>query len=253
MLITAADTIRHAVTASGRVLGTPESDGGVPVAGYVVGPGSGAFSPATGCPPVKVPAFDFVPGERSEPGTASRPTLATLLGPPPSLPFGVGRADRDRLQEAWIGYLGQWEWDWFATLTFRGEVHPEAADKRFRVWVSKINRELFGPRWSKKGLGIRWVRALELQRRGVIHYHALLGALGLESLRRFDWMEAWEKLAGFARIEPPRDRGIVVAYCSKYVIKGGEIDLGGPLERGPPTLWESGATLETPTPGSILP
>jgi Replication protein len=49
--------------ASGRVVGTPESDGGVPVAGYaVVGLGSGAVPPATGCPPTKVPC-----GERSEP------------------------------------------------------------------------------------------------------------------------------------------------------------------------------------------
>jgi hypothetical protein len=194
-----------------------------------------------------------LPGERSEPGTVLRPTLATLSGLPRALPFGISRPDRNIIQDAWIEFLGRWEWDWFATLTFRGEVHPEAADKRFRVWISKLNRELFGPRWSKKGVGVRWVRALEYQRRNVIHYHGLIGGLGVESLRRFDWMDAWEQLAGYARIEPPRDRGMVVAYCSKYVVKGGEIDLGGPLGPGPPTLWESGAHPEIPALASILP
>jgi hypothetical protein len=42
-------------------------------------------------------------------------------------------------------------------------------------------------------------------------------------------MEAWNELAGFARIEPVKVAELVNRYVSKYVVKGGEIDLGGPL------------------------
>jgi hypothetical protein len=115
------------------------------------------------------------------------------------------------------------------TLTFRGNPHPERADKCFRVWVSKINRRLFGVRWSKYGRGVRWARASELQARGALHYHVLMGGDGLADERRLDWMDEWNKLAGFARIEVPESTGAVVNYCSKYVTKDGQIDLGGPL------------------------
>ncbi len=121
--------------------------------------------------------------------------------------------------------MGRWNWEWFATLTFRDQIHPEAADKRFRVLISIANRELYGPRWSKKRLGIRWARALERQRRQVIHYHVLLSGIG--NLRRLTYMDRWKELAGFAKIEPVKRGEAVRRYVSKYVIKGGEIDIGG--------------------------
>ena len=148
----------------------------------------------------------------------------------------------DALTEAWSNLIGRWSWDWFATLTFRGDaIHPEAADKRFRVLISKINRKLHGPRWSKHGKGVRWVRAREHQRRGVIHFHALLGGDRLAELRRLSWMDEWNELAGYARIEPPRSSQAVRDYCAKYVVKGGVIDLGGPLrDTGLLDLWPGG-------------
>ena len=223
-------------TASDRVVRTPEPDGGRPVSRFAKDPGSGS-TPATGSPPLKVlgEGPGRVRGERSEPGAPFR------FGDPPG-PSG------DELTPAWVNLLGRWRWDWFATLTFRGDtVHPEAADKRFRIWISKINRSLYGPRWSKQKKGIRWVRALELQRRGVIHFHALLGGDGLSELRRLSWMDEWDKLAGWARIEPPRSSEAVRAYCSKYVVKGGEIDLGGPLkDTGVLDLWPDGITRNLP-------
>jgi hypothetical protein len=50
--------------------------------------------------------------------------------------------DREGLRDAWIALLGRWEWEWFCTFTFRDLVHPEAADKRFRVLLSQANRVL---------------------------------------------------------------------------------------------------------------
>ena len=85
------------------------------------------------------------------------------------------------------------------------------------------------------------MRALELQRREVLHYHALLGGAGLEEQRRLSWMDEWDELAGYARIEPPRGSSAVRRYVSKYVVKGGDIDLGGPLGRAAivePSLWD---------------
>ena len=131
------------------------------------------------------------------------------------------------LRGAWATFLGQYPWQWFGTFTFRrGEVHPEAADKRFRLFISKANRALYGPRWAKKRMGISWVRGLERQRRGTVHYHALFSGVG--KLRRLTYMDLWDQLAGFARIEAPRNQRRVLEYISKYVVKGGEIDLGGP-------------------------
>jgi hypothetical protein len=37
------------------------------------------------------------------------------------------------LRDAWISLVNRWQWEWFATFTFRDMVHPESADKRFRL------------------------------------------------------------------------------------------------------------------------
>ncbi len=83
--------------ASGRVVGTPESDGGVPVARYaVVGSGSGAVLPATGRPPIKVPGVvaGWSRGERSEPRAASLGTNAVIVSRDPISPALASRVSR---------------------------------------------------------------------------------------------------------------------------------------------------------------
>jgi hypothetical protein len=154
-------------------------------------------------------------------------------------PASATPLDRAGLRDAWIALLGRWEWEWFCTFTFRDLVHPEAADKRFRVLISQANRVLYGHRWHKKGQGMRWVRALEYQKRDVIHYHALMA--GVKDLRRLTWMDRWHELAGYARIEKIDTADAVVRYVSKYVVKGGEIDLGGPLVRDELPLFAQAA------------
>lgn len=166
-------------------------------------------------------------------------------GAPAIFPRAEESSTRE-LVDAWVEFLARWEWDWFLTLTFRKDVHPEAADKAFRLFVSKLNRELFGPRWHKQGKGVRWVRAIEMQRRDVLHYHALFGGVGLSEIRRLSWMDRWNEIAGFARIEKPRDAELVHSYVAKYVAKGGEIDIGGPLESPPPSLFDTEPDSKTP-------
>lgn len=129
--------------------------------------------------------------------------------------------------DGWIQLLGRYSWDWFVTMTFRGDyTHPESADKRWRLWVSMVNRQLYGPRWYKKKQSVDWIRALELQQRGVIHYHALMShPHNLNSLLlRFSEMDNINTIAGYARIYPPRSIEAVSKYCAKYVVKGGEIE-----------------------------
>jgi hypothetical protein len=60
-----------------------------------------------------------------------------FTAPPQATPI-----DRQALRDGWIALLERWEWEWFCPFTFRDLVHPEAADKRFRVLISQANRVL---------------------------------------------------------------------------------------------------------------
>jgi hypothetical protein len=144
------------------------------------------------------------------------------------------------LQSAWIHLLSRYHWDLFGSLTFRDATHPESAYKRFRLFVSMLNRKLYGPRWFKHNKGVSYCVAMERQERGVLHFHVLLADPELTHLLKGSWFkldgrwanelnEMWNQVAGFARIEPIKALELVQRYVSKYVIKGGEIDLGGPL------------------------
>lgn len=144
------------------------------------------------------------------------------------------------LARSWAELLSRWPWDWFCTLTFRprGElrslargIHPEAAGKAFRYWVSMVNRHLYGSRRKR----LHWVVAQERHRSGAIHLHALVGGPGLEHVRRLDWLDKWVELEGWARIEKPDLEHAVAVYCAKYTAKGGELTLGGVLDE----TWKS--------------
>lgn len=142
---------------------------------------------------------------------------------------------RSVLSAAWVELLGRYEWAWFATFTFKEEVHPEAADKRFRVWASQLAESYLGRNWRrKKERAPQWVRGLEWQKRHVLHYHALVTNLPRQYINR-DWRSLWAAAwfnlgnTGFARIDPCNGRDEVYEYLSKYVTKGGEIDFSPSL------------------------
>ncbi|RLD91990.1 MAG: hypothetical protein DRI93_07270 [Aquificota bacterium] len=121
--------------------------------------------------------------------------------------------------------------DWYATLTFRDWVHPEVANKAYMRWIHRLNRHIFGVRYTRRGQGVYWVRALEKQKRQVIHFHALIGGIPerwdpeKKDLRRLHWMDDWyEHEGGFARIYPYDRRLGATFYLGKYIGKGGELD-----------------------------
>jgi hypothetical protein len=157
----------------------------------------------------------------------------------------ASQAEVFNLTEAWFAFLSGWRWDWFCTFTFRVNVQPEAADRYFGAWMNTLNRRLYGRRWSSRTPGAWYACATERTKRGRIHFHALIGAPELAALSRLEHMRAWTNLGccprirrcdcspkrgpGIARIEAPHDfqAAAVRAYCSKYVAKGGEVNLGG--------------------------
>lgn len=139
------------------------------------------------------------------------------------------------ISEAYASLLARQVWHWFITLTFRlshttanGGVHPEKADKAFRVLVSKLNRQIYGPRWYKPGRKqIIWARGQEFHKSGRIHFHVLMAAPDRElddCLRRLSVMDWWFREFGIARVEVPLSQGDVQAYVSKYAAKDGEVD-----------------------------
>ena len=102
-------------------------------------------------------------------------------------------------------FLDPHQFEWFATFTFKDEKHPETANKSFRHWVNLTNKDIYGKNWNRRfPHGVKWVRALEWQKREVIHYHALISGvkdtnyqLAHYAARR--WLTEME--CGFARIE----------------------------------------------------
>lgn len=173
-------------------------------------------------------------------GATDRGSAATQTASARRFELPTDPASTDLLRDSWISLLAEFHWDLYGTLTFREDTHPESAYKRFRLFISMINRKLYGPRWFKHNQGVSYCVALERQRRGVVHFHCLLADPELVRLLKGGWfkqggrwanemMEAWNELAGFARIEPVKVAELVNRYVSKYVVKGGEIDLGGPL------------------------
>ncbi len=128
------------------------------------------------------------------------------------------------------------QWQQFWTLTFRieeagrtGGVHPEKADKAFRFFASCINREIYGPKWSTKSHGgIQWARGQEFHKDGRLHFHAVAAAPTDDLNRlmsRYQWHEFWFKEFGRNRIEAPRSQLDITGYVSKYVTKGGVVDV----------------------------
>ena len=135
---------------------------------------------------------------------------------------------------AWVELLGRYEWAWFATFTFQNAIHPEAADKKFRFWVSEVAASYLGARWrqskAKRARAPQWVRGLEWQKREVLHYHALVTNLPRNYIEfdcRVSFRLVWNSYrnGGYARIDACDGRAAVYSYLSKYVTKGGEIDV----------------------------
>lgn len=170
--------------------------------------------------------------------------MSTTNGLATSTVDGYGEAgngpvycQNNRIRNAWVDWLGALDWQWFVTYTFPDRIHPEAADKKFRLWMSIFQRHLTGAtnwhRPSHVNHTARWVRGLEWQKRGVIHYHALIFAPPARSdLRTFSiqermgWAAEWQRISGgFGRVDAVASASGALAYLTKYAVKGAAIDI----------------------------
>lgn len=149
------------------------------------------------------------------------------------------------LADHWAEFLDKPEWNWslYGHFTFRDRnpdekglrkfVHPESGGKMWDGFIHTLNKEIFGNRYYKrKSDGVVWARATELQVRGALHYHAIIGRVP-STVRRMDYVDEWNRTAGFARLYAYEAGKGAEHYLSKscYAWKHGEIDLGGPLAR----------------------
>jgi hypothetical protein len=127
-----------------------------------------------------------------------------------------------RLQQAWVDWIPtKFDPEWLCHLTFKNCLHPEQADKYWFRWVNIINHGVYGKRYKE---GVPWLRGKEWQKRGAIHFHAIIGG-GVRVLSRMYYKELWYAKYGNARIYEydPKKGGL--EYITKYIAKGGELDL----------------------------
>lgn len=147
---------------------------------------------------------------------------------PRPLPTNVA-TPRIALQEGYDELLSRWHWDLYTTNTFRHDIHPEEANKRWRIWISMMSRDLYRHRWQKRGEGLNWCRVSEYQQRGVLHFHGLLRGTRAATLDLRRCQDQWFRLGGQAHIVRPKSQQAVQRYITKYVLREVEIDFGGPL------------------------
>jgi hypothetical protein len=96
----------------------------------------------------------------------------------------------------------------------------------------RCNDLLHGPRHERRGLpGLQFAYALELQRRRVLHCHAVLGdpsidltAYKMAGVRR-EMHQLWYKQHGIPRLEVADSVEATAVYLCKYVVKEGEFEL----------------------------
>lgn len=142
----------------------------------------------------------------------------------------------DHVAQGYAKLLGRTPWQLFGTHTFRahragrsGGVHPEAAHKAFRFFVSTLNRQLYGRDWGRRWhRGCQWAVGEELHRDGRIHLHSVVSAPSGDLYRLVSFRELhahWFREFGVCRFEAPRSQGDVVGYVSKYVAKDGNVTL----------------------------
>lgn len=132
---------------------------------------------------------------------------------------------RKQARMGWSEWLQQMPWQYRATFTFESEIHPEQAYKRCKRWMIYQNQKIYGKRYRRYHKGLTYCIGIEYQKRGVIHFHILLNGLN-DEWDRYKGMGGWKKIGGgWAKIYKYEDKKKACDYISKYVSKGGELDL----------------------------
>lgn len=148
------------------------------------------------------------------------------------------------LREAWGDWIGRQPWHLFVTLTSEKQTHPEAMSKRFRYCMKHVEQFMYGRRREPAGHTLQWVMGLERTKRGWPHTHAVVRFpnvpdVDLVPIEVFDlgyWQRWMTDTGGFAWLERPKSQQACVNYVSKYITKGGDLELSRNLDF-PRTAW----------------
>lgn len=111
-------------------------------------------------------------------------------------------------------------WQWYATLTFRD---PE--DPRFPNWTkigwksahNALQRFSNALVMELDYINPLWVACMELQQRGVPHWHLLVA--NVADQRRMSWVDWWFEHYGIGRILPYQQELGARYYLGKYLTK----------------------------------
>lgn len=112
-------------------------------------------------------------------------------------------------------------WRHFVTLTFRDQIGPDGALRRWRSLLTVANKNLFGKHYVRLygHSYFSYALGIEYQQRGIIHFHLMID-------RPIDyafWNSYWNQIAGFALIEKALSVENAVRYICKYTLKGGDV------------------------------
>lgn len=111
-------------------------------------------------------------------------------------------------------------WEWYATLTFR-----DPTDPRFPGWTKIGWKSAHNALQSFNNALVMeldytnpiWVACMELQQRGVPHWHMLV--TNIDDQRRMSWVDWWFDHYGIARILPYQAELGARYYLGKYLTK----------------------------------
>ena len=131
---------------------------------------------------------------------------------------------RTALQDANVEFMMLHEWNWFVTHTFKNDISQHRAWSKWLKWIDKLNRSIYGRAHKKHSLGVVWCCATEFQKRGVIHYHALISGVP-QSVYRAEWARQWREVlnCGRSRVDQAVQNAAMI-YISKYVAKDSHIE-----------------------------
>jgi len=149
------------------------------------------------------------------------------------------KSARQGLPEVWSQYVYDFaDWRTFVTFTFQKEYSRDTVLNYWRSLIQQLNTSLFGHHYTRI-VGhsyFSYVVCFEKQERGAYHLHALTaGRINYKMIKDFA-----KHTSGWAQIESARDRKAVSIYCTKYVIKEGDLVLYRPLKVKQPAfkpLW----------------
>lgn len=129
---------------------------------------------------------------------------------------------QEKVCQAFGGWLdGMTAWQWFATLTFRNPENPRFPNWTQVGWKSAQNALRSFSNALVMELDYQnplWVACMELQHRGVPHWHMLVA--NVEGQRRMSWVDWWFEHYGIARILPYQEELGARYYLGKYLTKG---------------------------------